>query len=143
MSRGILETPPVQLEKCGTKCPVCTGAWHKIFLAVNKAKLVNFLECEPFQKQMGMLVAKGDNIVDILWSVEKWRIEEIFGCKVKKSKIDALFLQLIATSILELKHTTNGLVWSYGRTSDPSTSDVRQTILNYKQDRHWVGIRLK
>ena len=98
MSQGKLETPPVGLEPCATKCPICTGAWyhekrwHNIFLKVDKAEVVQFLECEPLQKQMGQLVASRDNILDILWRQEKWRMDKIFRDKVKKSNVDALFL---------------------------------------------------
>ena len=142
MSHGKLETPTSDIERCGDKCPVCRGDWHKTFLKVDKVKVIRFLECDSFQKQMGTLVASGDNVVDILWRDEKWRMKDIFRCNVKKSHVDALFLQLIAKKIIELRHTSNGLVWVLGRVQDPSTTETRETILNYKQKNNWVGLRI-
>ena len=143
MSRGCLERPPCVLKPCETKCPFCRGEWQKIFLPVNKVKVIRFLECDTFQKQMGTLVASGDNIVNSLWEKEeKWRLPDIFGKKtVKRGNVDAFFCQLIATKIIELRPTSNGLVWHYGRSRDLSTAESRETILNYKQDASWVGIR--
>ena len=85
---------------------------------------------------------KGNNIEDILRKEdEKWRIEAIYGRKTtKKFNIDGLFLQLTATGILELNHSSRGLSWSLGRSPDPA--DKRERILNYKIDSKWNGIDL-
>lgn len=75
----------------------------------------------------------------MLWTGEKWRIEDIYGRKtVPKSSVDGLFLQLIASGIIVLKKEIAGLVWNLGRTVDPM--NPRETILNYRNASNWNGI---
>ena len=42
--------PPDAGTPCQTKCPVCTGEWHKIFRRVHKEQVIRFLESEHLLK---------------------------------------------------------------------------------------------
>ena len=133
LSAGEVEPPPVQCiiqKRCMDKCGICTGAWSKTFLRVNKDSVVRFLESHHFSKEVP-LIARNDNVVGILWKGERWRIEEIYGKKsVNKTVVSALFLQLTATKILELVNTKDGLAWKLGHgegstaTASGMTSDA-------------------
>lgn len=132
--------PPIICTPCGDKCPICTGAWEKIFRKVDKAQVILFLESETFSKKVHTLEVKGDNVVDLLWKgEEKWRLEEIYRRKsLDRFNIVGLFLQLVGTKILELHNTSRGLTWSLGRSPHPNHK--REKILNYKVDSNWAGI---
>jgi len=142
MANGKLDATPSHQDPCLTMCPVCKGDWRKTFLPVNKQQLVRFLRCKHVSDNLPM-IAKGDNIVSLLWEgSEKWRVEYIFGKKsVQRFNVDALFLQLTAAKILVLKHDgDNVLVWDMATTSDPAIP--RERINNHEIDKHWDGINL-
>jgi len=82
LSCGRVEAPrsTYASNDCGTKCAMCTGEWASIFLPVKKDRVVRFLESEYFGKRVPLL-AEGANIIDVLWSGEKWRVADIFGKK--------------------------------------------------------------
>lgn len=137
---GALSLHPPVLAPCGNKCAICTGKWSNIFMRVKKDRVIRFLQSDHFEKWVP-LPAKNDNIVDVLWTGERWRIEDMMVKKtVPKSSVDGLFLQLIADQILVLKKEQSGLVWSLGRTVD--AMNPRESILNYKFDCNWNGINI-
>ena len=73
---------------------------------------------------------------------KKWRIEEIYGKKtVGKFNVEGLFLQMIASRMLELKRCNDHVSWILGRTPDPN--DPRETILNYEIETNWEHWNLK
>ena len=84
------------------------------------------------------MTAERDNIVRILWTEkQKWRVEEIYGKKtVAKYNVEALFLQLIASRMIELKRINNIMTWVMGRSPDPE--DRRETVLNHELDNSWL-----
>ena len=107
---------------------------------MKKDRVVRFLESEYFGKRVPLL-AEGANIINVLWSGEKWRVADIFGKKtIARFNVDGLFLQLIATKILELENLKQGLTWTLGRVKDPT--NTRETMARYKLDATWVGMRL-
>ena len=129
---------PYRWEPCATKCPICTGAWGKIFVRVDKDEVVRFLQSEHALRCIP-LYAKRDNIVDTLWKGEGWRLEKIYRRKtVSKFNVDALFLQLIATEIIEIRNTQAGLQWVFGRV--PDLNNARESILKYTMNTYWTGI---
>ena len=84
------------------------------------------------------MITRNDNVVDVLWEEERWRIEKIYGKKsVNKTVVSALFLQLTATKILELVNTKDGLVWKLGRVRCPTNN--QDAIPRYKVDSSWVS----
>ena len=112
------------------KCGICTGAWFKTFLRVNKDSVVQFLKSHHFSKEVP-LIARNNNVVDVLWKGERWRIEEIYGKKsVNKTVVSALFLQLTAAKILELVNTKDGIAWKMRCVRCPTNN--RDTIRNTK-----------
>jgi len=142
MSCGDLDSrPPPVLMPCWNKCPICTGKWAEIFKKLHKDQVIKFLKSEYFQK-MVPLIAKSDNIVDVLWSGDgKWRVEKIYGKKtVSRASVDGLFLQLIANQKIVLMHDNTNIVWKLGRTSNPD--NPLESICNYEFDRMWEGIHL-
>ena len=56
---------------------------------------------------------------------------------IGKFNVDALFLQFIASGILELKLLNDGLTWVLGKTTNPN--NTRETLLNYKKESSWYG----
>ena len=87
---------------------------------------MQFLKSHHFSKEVP-LIARNNNVVDVLWKGERWRIEEIYGKKsVNKTVASALFLQLTAVKMLELVNTKNGLIWKLGRVRCPTNN--RDTI---------------
>ena len=142
LSCGRVERPPPtnRCINCGTKCAMCTGAWSDIFLPVKKERVIRFLESDYFGKRVPLLADRA-NIVDVLWSGEKWRVADIYGKKsVSRFNVDGLFLQLIATKILTLENLKQGLTWTLGRITD--STNTRETLLRYKLDSSWEGMRL-
>ena len=127
---------------CGTSCPICTKSWQKIFWHVHREKVIKFFECESFQRAIYSIKAKGDNIINTLWKVngsKRWRVEKIHGIKsVDRFHIDALFLQLLRTKMIELNQTSCGLAWSFGQSPDQHNNLKR--ILNYNVDSSWMGM---
>ena len=86
LSTGKTEPLPVQwiiYKHCMDKCGICTGAWSKTFLRVNKDSVVQFLESHHFSKEM-LLIARNDTVVDVLWKGERWRIEDTCGKKCEE-----------------------------------------------------------
>ena len=75
LSTGELATPPGHrsFRSCGSKCPICSRAWHDIFMPIRKTKLIKFLKSEWVTASLPMR-AERDNIVRILWS-EKQKME--------------------------------------------------------------------
>ena len=143
LSRGKLEPPPSESHAgpCGDKCPMCTGEWGDIFLPVSKNQVVRFIESDYFSRHVPLL-ASYDNIVDVLWNGETWRIEEIYGKKsVGKFNVDGLFLQLTAREMIQLRLLKQGLTWVFGRRPDPANK--KETILNYQLPESWDGIKVR
>ncbi len=107
-------------------------------MTVDKDEVIRFLQSKHTLRCVP-LYAMRDNVVHTLWKGEVWRIEKIYRRKtVSKFNVDALFLQLIATEIIELRNTQAGLQWVFGRVQDPN--NTRESILKYTINKYWIGI---
>ena len=90
---GLADRPP-----CNNKCPICTGAWHKIFAPCYKADVIQFLDNAQRVGKFPRAVKKGAKVSDILWGNKYWteRIFDRAASGVKRTTVDALFLPLRA-----------------------------------------------
>ncbi len=89
--------------------------------------------------------------ISLLLMLSTYWKEMIFdkaSSSVSCSKVDAMFLLLVASGILEIKHTNDGLVWIVGQQYlTIHKPNVRGTIVeatisaaNYNIDINWGGI---
>ena len=72
-------------------------------LRVQEGSVAQFLESHHFSKEV-LLIARGGNIVNVLWKEEeRWHIADIFGKKlVPKYVASGLILKLTAANCFEL-----------------------------------------
>ena len=127
-----------------TTCPICNCTYHKDFIPVYRISVVSFLE---------WLIATTKLQVSSLLSCSDYWKEIIFdkaSSSVSRVNVDALFLSLAASGILEIQNTTDGIKWVIGRQSpvatlpnhDVSLIDATIGEAKYKVDKYWMGISL-
>jgi len=137
MATGFLDKYTSDIAPCEDKCCQCTGEWSEHFLPVNREEVVSFLQSEEVGKKLPLL-AKDDNLTDILWKAPVEIRDAIFGMKgVKKTQCDCLFMQLVASNLIKLDGRPEGPTWIITRTRDKDRSYVFHQ--NFLDPRRWVG----
>ena len=102
---------PIDHRPCASCCPICTKDWHKTLLLVDRNHVVRFLR--HMDRKLTPLKAKDNNVVDLPWTEEKWRIKDIFHTtNITKYHVDSLFLRLIASGMIMLSQIDGILQWS-------------------------------
>ena len=102
MATGFMDKYSSDIPPCGDKCCICTGEWAKYFLPVDRDMVVTFLQSEEVTKQT-LLLAKNNNLTNVLWKSSEEMRGNIFGRKgATKYNCDCLFLQLIASKLIKL-----------------------------------------
>ena len=106
---GVADRPP-----CNNKCPICTGAWHKIFAPCYKADVIQFLDNAQRVGKFPRAVKKGAKVSDLLWGNKYWteRIFDRAASGVKRTTVDALFLSLSALGFIDVERVGGVLRWN-------------------------------
>ena len=99
--------------------------------------VITFLQSDDVTKALPLL-AKNDNLTDVLWKASAEMKEAIFGMKyATKYNCDCLFLQLIASKLIKLEKRNEGLTWVITRSRDKHHSFVFHH--NFLDPKQWVG----
>jgi hypothetical protein len=149
LSTGLLDS--VTATGCCTACPVCIQRYHKDFLPVFRGSVVSFIEWLTATLKLPFRIEFKSQVSTLLMVITYWK-EMIFdkaSSTVSWLNVDALFLSLAATGILEIKNTAEGIMWIVGREVPVlpqqlpnSVTLIEATIglAKYTKDSYWVGI---
>ena len=87
-------------DRCDGKCPICSGDFSSTFLPVNQDGVRSFLErCDVFRGGK----ANADGLIACIWKSDALA-KSVFGLQlasIHKYNIEAMFLQLLATRLIE------------------------------------------
>ncbi len=114
---SILDSSPA-VGRC-TTCPICNRTYHKDFIPVYRIGVVSFLEWLIATTKLPLTVDLKMQVSSLLTCSDYWK-EIIFdkaSSSVSRVNLDALFLSLAASGILEIQNTTDGIKWVIGRQS--------------------------
>jgi hypothetical protein len=100
-------------EKCDNSCSICSRKWHNQFLPVYSSSVVAFLE---YLMHMGKLPQEVDYKapISLLLAKSKFWKEAIFDCAaggISQMQVDASFLSLIASRIIQMEPENTSLEW--------------------------------
>ncbi len=148
LSTGLLDS--VTATGCCRTCPVCIQMYHKDFLPVFCRSVVSFIEWLTATLKLPFRIEFKLQVLSLLMVSTYWK-EMIFNkasSTVSWLNVDALFLSLAATGILEILNTTEGIMWIVGwevlvlQQQLPSVTLIEATIglAKYTKDSYWVGI---
>ncbi len=104
LATGIIDVTVIENESCDNLCCICTKKWHDQFIPVYSSYVVAFLEC---LMQTGKLPVEVDykDPISSLWAGSAFWKETVFdwaACGISRMQVDALFLSLTASGILQL-----------------------------------------
>ena len=84
---------------------------------------------------------KGDSLTNLLWLDDEQWIFRIFGRKkqstIKKSHVEALMLQLVASGIFEYVVEGDKRMWKWGKVAGEVEN---ATVKCYTRNEYWKGI---
>ena len=106
--------------------------------------MVEWFESEKVEKAMPLVAEynnNGDSLTNLLWSEDDKLIYRIFGVMkhstIKKSHVEALMLQLVASGIFEYVVEGDKRKWTFGR----AAGEVEKTTVKcYTLNEYWRGI---
>jgi hypothetical protein len=134
---GVLR-PHVGDNGCVTACPVCACTFHDTFFPVSKPGVTQFLQSERGLHEN----ATTNGLLALVWKNKHWT-HQIFRKKmyqVKRTNIEAFFLQLIAADFMraDVDRDKKSLCWSICR----EKGSQEYLPFRYLNDENWNGIAL-
>ena len=99
LSSGLLDSSHNDVTPCKDSCYVCTGSYKKYFSNVFKESVIHFLKSRKFSDAVPMMI-RADELIDLLWTEEDWKIEIFDKNRIQKYNVESLFLLLIAARII-------------------------------------------
>ncbi len=151
LAMGILNTTTIENEQCDNSCGICTKRWHEQFLPVYRSGIIGFLD---FMTLTGKLPQGIDGKASIssLLAGSAFCKETIFDratSSILRMQVDALFLSLAASRIIQLWPKNETLQWDivceYNNVynNDSSFIEAHIGVPTYKRsDDAWWGIHL-
>ena len=134
LADGRIINDRVSTNSCASACPMCDGSAKDNFRPVSKKGLTLwFRYAGAFPCD-----ATYDLLMHSIWNQPEW-MKAVFDVQqgtAQKKHVEALFLQLIASQMIELKWINNIMTWVMGRSPDPE--DSRETVLNHELDNSWA-----
>jgi hypothetical protein len=129
---------------------ICTHTFHKDFLPVFWCSVIAFIEWLTVTSKLPCRIEFKLQILSLLFASTYWK-EMIFdkaSSSVSQSNLDAIFLSLVATRILEIQNTTDKIMWIVGweapivQQQHARVKLVEATIGSekYTMDIYWVEI---
>ncbi len=149
LSTGLLDS--VTATWCCTTCLVCIRTYHKDFLPVFHGSVVSFIEWLTATLKLPFRIEFKSQVSTLLMASTYWK-EMIFdkaSSTVSWLNVDALFLSLAATGILEIKNTAAGITWIVGwgvpvlpqqLPNSVTLIEVTIGLAKYTKDSYRVGI---
>ena len=135
-----------------TSCPICNKKYHKYFLPVYRSGVVSFLEWLIATSKLPFANDMKKQVSSLLMTNVYWK-EILFdkaSSTISRTNVDALFLSLAASGILEIQNSADGIRWVIGRL--PPTTAITGTdvslisatigIAKYTLDEYWLGMNL-
>ena len=112
LAKGQLGQVPNALSTCGGACPVCSGAWHETFLPVDKHAVILWFNSGTVRDAFPM-DPNVDNLFKLLWKVKHWTVAifDVAVSNVRKSHIEAFFLQMIAAGFIAVQRKSGSMKW--------------------------------
>jgi hypothetical protein len=148
LSTGLLDS--IQAMGTCTSCPIYNRTYHKDFLPIFCCSVISFLEWLKATAKLPFMIDFKVSVSLLLMLSVYWK-ETIFDkalLSVTQSNVDALFLSMALSGILEIQKTNDNTKWMLGRQprvqreSNVNVFFVDATIgkANHKLDKYWRGI---
>jgi len=152
LSSGSLDST-CTVRRCNT-CPICNRTYHKDkdFIPVYRTGAVSYLEWLIVTSTLLFAFDLKIQVSSLLMCSEYWKeiIFDKLSSSISRTNVDALFLSLAASGILEIQNTTDGIKWVIGRQplvaiqtkNNVTLIDATIGEAKYKVDKYWMGISL-
>jgi hypothetical protein len=148
LSTGSLNSVPA-IGHC-IAYPICNRTYHKDFLPIFQSGVISFLEWLTATAKLPFSIDFKVNISSLLMTSNYWK-EIIFvkaSTSVSRTNVDALFLSLAVSEIIEIQNTNDSIKWFVERQAPLLPQlNINVTLMgatigeaNYKLDEYWVGI---
>ena len=155
MATGELRSAPSTIERCGSKCPICTRGWHKQHKPIRSQRVIEWFQHADFTDNMPLSTkSTPQSLTNLLWNGKPSWFKLIFGVEknsIKKYNVECMMESLIAAEIIthknkQLSDGSYDIQWHLNRviTTTESDGDSVQTERPcYEIDSYWSGINLR
>ena len=137
LATGQLSPLDNAINTCGGRCPVCSGTWHKTFLPVDKDAVILWFNSGTVRDTFPM-DSNENNLYKLLWKVKHWTVAifDVAVSNIRKSHIQAFFLQMIAAGFIASQRKSGTMKWVVCREHINGYSDR----LVYENIERWSNV---